>query len=54
MLNLHFYIHDGPKHFVVRPRGVTNADMPQYIELGKCIYGSKQAARSYVNIWICH
>ena len=40
-------IYDGPKLIVVRPSGLTDADMPQYMELGKCIYGLKQAARAF-------
>ena len=32
---------------VKRPPGLTDDDMPEYMELGKCIYGLPQAARAF-------
>ena len=37
----------GPKLIVKRPPGLSDTDMPEYMELGKCIYGLKQAARMF-------
>ena len=37
----------GPKLIVKRPSGLTDDDMPEFMELGKCIYGLKQAARAF-------
>ena len=37
----------GPKLIVKRPPGLSDDDMPEYMELGKCIYGLKQAARMF-------
>jgi len=37
----------GPKLIVKRPPGLTDQEMPEYMELGKCIYGLKQAARMF-------
>jgi hypothetical protein len=44
--------YTGPKLIVKRPPGLTDDDMPEYMELGKCIYGLRQAAhefRSHLN-----
>ena len=40
-------VYVGPRMIVKRPPGLTDADMPEYMELGKCIYGLPQAARAF-------
>ena len=39
--------YTGPKLIVKRPPGLTDDDMPEYMELGKCIYGLRQAAHEF-------
>ena len=39
--------YTGPPLFVRRPPGLPATDMPEYMELKKCIYGIKQAAHAF-------